>query len=170
MCLLLLNSHMVNIALFVMDFALGLEPSTSSSFLHSAIRICISGKKLICPFWFPEKRIWDIGTTVGNVFFLAEAGISILKRTRKVIKQGLILTRVNCAFHLSAQNTLTGDLLPRYKLINRSLIYIRGGCIWARIHIDQDLTPSISNSSFSDSEHKFSARIGLGLYYHMTDR
>jgi opacity protein-like surface antigen len=111
------------------------------------------------------------GYTIGQrLFFGAEAGISIPKRTGEVIRQGVVFTGGSYTDHLSVRDVLTGDLLLGYRLINRSLFYLRAGGSWARIHIDQDPTPSIPNSSFSDSAYKFGARMGIGLYYHLTDR
>lgn len=111
------------------------------------------------------------GRTHGQRFFFgAEAGISIPKRTGEVIRQGVVFTGGSYTDHLSVQEVLTGDLLLGYRLINRSLFYLRAGGSWARIHIDQDPTPSIPNSSFSDSAYKLGARMGIGLYYHLTDR
>ena len=111
------------------------------------------------------------GYTLGQrLFFGAEAGISIPKRTGEVVRQGVVFTGGSYTDHLSVQDVLTGDLLLGYRLINRSLFYLRGGGSWAKIHLDQDPTPSIPNSSFSDTGYKLGARIGLGLFYHLTDR
>lgn len=111
------------------------------------------------------------GYTHGQRFYIgAEAGISIPRRMGEVIRQGVVFTGGTYTDHLSVQDLLTGDLLLGYRLINRSLFYLKGGVSQARIRIDQDPTPSIPNSSFSDSDYKLGARIGLGLYYHLTDR
>lgn len=111
------------------------------------------------------------GYTLGNRLFLgAEAGISFPKRSGEVIRQGVVFTGGSYTDHLSVQDVLSGDLLLGYRLKNRSLLYLRGGGSWSRIHIDQDATPSIPNSAFSDNGYKLGARVGLGLFYHLTDR
>lgn len=111
------------------------------------------------------------GYTHGQCFFIgAEAGISFPRRRGEVIRQGVVFTGGTYTDHLSVQDVVTGDLLLGYRLINRSLFYLRGGVSHARIHIDQDPTPPIPNSSFSDSDYKLGARIGLGFYYPLTDR
>lgn len=109
-------------------------------------------------------------TTTKGLFVGGEMGGSFPNKPATIQRFGVVYTGEVFVNHISVQDYVNGDFLIGYRPTEPLLTHAKGGVVLSRFELSQQFTPSIPNSSFSDSSLGWGARVGAGVNYSVIGR
>ena len=109
-------------------------------------------------------------TTKKGLYLGGEMRANFFRKATIIRRYGVVYTGDIFENRLSVRDYFSGDFLMGLRPADRLLFYARAGGVLSQINLSQEITPSIPNSSFSDSNYKLGGRVGLGFRYGFSRR